>query len=538
MKIFKSKLYVFVKCLILGFLLPIFCSCGFKSNQIESVTEPDNSIQNEYAAESMKYFLLISLDCSESRLIALTEFLQKNGAFVLFIRPQSGMIVKSPAWVIEQVETWNEILVIDKSVSNLDIAKSSDGCSNQLKSLVEQWNYWITSHSNGIDGQRIQVKTTTGLPLVNDIRYPTHPIKAETGPMVGQAGFTLFTPESTGAYDPNTENWTQTMWNNVYNEVSDGLTWWSNHAASHGKSISFELFSYGPTDPVNQTGYEPITHSSDDICLWINDIMGHLGYYNADCYVNVDDYNTYMQSLHNKDSFASVFVVNSANEPSGTFTDGYFGFASFGGPLIVMTYDNDGWGIDNMHNVTSHETGHIFHACDEYSSPGYYECDCNCSGNPWQTENYNCDNGCGYNYDCLMRTGDATTTCTFTRDQIGWSVVTTTTTTTHPTTTTHSSTTTTHTSTTTTHPPTTSTTTTTNSSTTSSTNTTTTTSSSTTSPTSTTTTTGNSTTTTTINDDDLVDDDTGVILDDDTSNDENQDEGENRQNTGKSGCGC
>jgi hypothetical protein len=33
---------------------------------------------------------------------------------------------------------------------------------------------------------------------------------------------------------------------------------------------------------------------------------------------------------------------------------------------LVVTYDNDGWGIDRMDRVVAHETGHIFGATDEY----------------------------------------------------------------------------------------------------------------------------------------------------------------------------
>jgi len=66
-----------------------------------------------------------------------------------------------------------------------------------------------------------------------------------------------------------------------------------------------------------------------------------------------------------------IFVVNSYNDADGKFTDGHFAYAYLGGPFMVMTYDNDGWGIGNMDRVTAHETGHIFYATDEYD--GVYQ---------------------------------------------------------------------------------------------------------------------------------------------------------------------
>lgn len=98
----------------------------------------------------------------------------------------------------------------------------------------------------------------------------------------------------------------------------------------------------------------------------------------------------------------------------------HFAYASIGGPRLVMNYDNDGWGPDNIDRVFAHETGHIFGAPDEYAASG-----CNCGGS-WgfySKPNVNCANCApGGGVDCLMK-GNTWNMCTTTPYHLGFALV-------------------------------------------------------------------------------------------------------------------
>jgi len=111
-----------------------------------------------------------------------------------------------------------------------------------------------------------------------------------------------------------------------------------------------------------------------------------------------------LRSTAGADWAFAVFVVDDANDADHMFSHGYFAYAYVGGPFVDMTYNNDGYGIQNMDAVFAHETGHIFYALDEYQSAGI-PC--------WTTSGYlNAPNSnsvypspgsCGLNVSSIMR---------------------------------------------------------------------------------------------------------------------------------------
>jgi hypothetical protein len=195
--------------------------------------------------------------------------------------------------------------------------------------------------------------------------------------MVGDVWVTVVLLESNGTTDPSTENWTSTQISNVKTRIQQGLTWWQDtYAAAYGATPKNHLtfhpdFTYA-NSPV-ATQYEPINRPSSDEGKWIDDFLNTVSYNSANSYfTDLRTWDNDQRLAHNTDWAYTVFVVNSAADADGKFTDGAFAYSYLGGPFNVMTYKNDGWGITKMGQVFAHETGHIFYALDEYAGAGNY----------------------------------------------------------------------------------------------------------------------------------------------------------------------
>lgn len=237
-------------------------------------------------------------------------------------------------------------------------------------------------------------------------------------PMKNVVAVTIILPESDGTIDTNRENWTKTLEDQVYSEVVAGMAWWPDKAEAYEVDLSFKVYIFKPsTHDEVKTGYEPITHNSQDEGVWIADVLNNLGYSEGYYTSSVDALNSYMKGYAEADHAITIFVVNSQNDSDDMFPDGYFAYAHWGGPLIMMTTGNGGYGLSMMDTVATHEMGHSFYAVDEYDSPGYAECSCNDGYNG--CKNRNCMKGCGLNMPCMMRHNE-NGLCTDTVCHIGW----------------------------------------------------------------------------------------------------------------------
>jgi len=170
------------------------------------------------------------------------------------------------------------------------------------------------------------------------------------------------------------ENWEQSRITAAVEQVKQALSWWETQAPTGWLSFRLDRDETGNDYRIISIPYEPICHKYSEEFLWINAAMEVLGYSGG-----YDGVRSYIDALRRRlatDWGYVVFIVDSYHDFDGRFAPSSFGRAVFaytpalGGPFLVLTYDNDGWGIDAMRNVAAHEIGHIFFATDEYTLPG------------------------------------------------------------------------------------------------------------------------------------------------------------------------
>ncbi|NTU74644.1 MAG: hypothetical protein HGA86_00785, partial [Anaerolineaceae bacterium] len=195
---------------------------------------------------------------------------------------------------------------------------------------------------------------STGSPLINDVfqrpDLPDMQSQSATGSnlpglddvspyMIGSIAVGVILPESSGT----DENWTTTERNQVYDEIKEGLDRWVDWSKSNNSNtnsdnvdanVSF-VYDYQYAIP---TSVEPILTSSEDQCTWINEVMTNMGYTNPNgCWYQIYDYLDDLRTSTGTDWATAIFVVDSSVDDDGKFTNGYFGYAYFHGPFIVMT---------------------------------------------------------------------------------------------------------------------------------------------------------------------------------------------------------
>jgi hypothetical protein len=124
---------------------------------------------------------------------------------------------------------------------------------------------------------------------------------------------------------------------------------------------------------------------------WRNPAMQQLGFEASFAGVQA-----YVEALRRRLNTTSAYCAFFTKYPLR-----HFAYASINGPRLVMHYNNDGWGPDNIDRVFAHETGHIFGAPDEYAASN-----CTCGGE-WgflRQPNANCATCApGGGVDCIMK---------------------------------------------------------------------------------------------------------------------------------------
>lgn len=239
--------------------------------------------------------------------------------------------------------------------------------------------------------------------------------------MDGTIAVAVFMMESSGGIDPDLYSWTQAEQDSVRSQVVDGLNWWveQSRAFNLARPLQFTPIFYLASNPACRISYEPITRAGTDALLWVNQVMSNVGATAGSVFERVSAFDRVTRDTNRANWAYSMFIAYNPPNTRTSFTDGRASWAYIGGPFTVSLLHSFGWPLSR---IVSHETGHIFFACDEYVQPGYQTCSCTCAPEVRpEAVNGNCqDISCTHtSTECMMRLNEAAL-CPFTVAQIGW----------------------------------------------------------------------------------------------------------------------
>ncbi|WP_436716816.1 dockerin type I domain-containing protein [Roseiconus lacunae] len=202
--------------------------------------------------------------------------------------------------------------------------------------------------------------------MAADVPFGATPV--DTGEfLLGTITVTPVFFESDGSIDSNTEDWTAQEIDATLAKIEDSVQWWADLLATKTSvhTLDFVVDETYARNPV-QTGYEPITRTSDTFQRYVGSWLTGLGYGDAPSIERaVHLFNDSQRQSYQTDWAFTVFVVDSSNDADGFFADGGFlgAFAYPGGLFMVIP-------SERPTSTYSHEMGHIFWARDQYPGAG------------------------------------------------------------------------------------------------------------------------------------------------------------------------
>ncbi len=186
----------------------------------------------------------------------------------------------------------------------------------------------------------------------------------------------------------------------VIAEVQNGLGFYATANPLAGISFAYDIQDVTLTVAADPNAPDLEAH-------WRDPAMAAIGFT-----PDMDGVYSYVESLRGKFGTRWTYCAFFTKYPLS-----WFAYAWIGGPRLVMDYNNDGWGPDNIDRVFAHETGHIFNCPDEYASSG---CDCGGSWGRFGLANGNCQNcAADGGVSCLMK-GNDFELCGYTPGHLGW----------------------------------------------------------------------------------------------------------------------
>ena len=271
---------------------------------------------------------------------------------------------------------------------------------------IEPWAYVQNLQDNGFDPAQLAQRG-----LLAGKAGPGATVQGNSDRMTGTVTVTLLFVESNGTgSDPNTYTWTDADQQSYINGVNTGLAWWSAEARDYNNCwVAFFVRYVPPTDSRCQQWREMVTHPSADVPAMASDVMANFGFAGGSHITRVTAFNTAQRATYGTTWAYTGFVAYNPLPAPGQLTDGASAFAYLLGPYSFLLYRSYGWAPEQ---VFTHESGHIFGACDEYADG------CTCGAICIDEPNGNCES-CGGGASCMMRL-NTFTLCTYTDNQLGW----------------------------------------------------------------------------------------------------------------------
>lgn len=186
--------------------------------------------------------------------------------------------------------------------------------------------------------------------------------------MLGRVAVVPVLMESTGEFDPSTEDWNAELIQAVLDKVHEGTRWWTDALDKLGTvhTLEFVVDDRFAINPV-PTPYELISRTSQQHVWFVNEFLQEQGFGGLGSLENsVRAFNHDARIRNNTDWAFTIFVVNSTNDADGRFAPGSEfsqAFAYPGGMYIVMPSTRPA-------STVAHEIGHMFWARDEYPGGG------------------------------------------------------------------------------------------------------------------------------------------------------------------------
>lgn len=402
-KLFTSTSKTIFVIWIIFFLTPNAVQATWNSDSELSPYSPDQAL----IPQNFSSVFILLTQGNAAQLAQITSFVEINGGQITHTFPHQALIAKISKDLSTQLIAFPDVAVV--TTESVDLAAVSI-YGPDARHYAGVWNSLVNPPIQDADlsaselhpdephedaliapdlpaGDQMSAASTSVIPGY----YQTSDY------MAGSVAVGIVLVESNGQTDPSSENWSTDETQKVFNEIVAALNWWADLEPRANLSFVYDNHFSEPLP----TDVEPITRPYYDQRYWINDAMGALGYNASSYFTRVRDYNNTLRNTYQTDWAFTIFVVDSSADSDNRFSDRFFAYAYLGGPFMVMTSGNNGYGMHNMDAVAAHEIGHIFHALDQYS--GAYQ-PCTRRSGYLYVENQNSQFGtCNSNITSIMR---------------------------------------------------------------------------------------------------------------------------------------